>query len=203
MGNKDNKKRSKRRRFSNNQYTVEHTPILEEEPSVVLIPHSSANDDNDGNCANPQISASSSKINLMEEEFEYDNNNFFFLMNFGILQDLLETFPCPDCKQSQLKLCHVPDSRQGFAISMKFSCSNQDCSFIQELNSSPKFEYPQVDYSKGGKKPFEVNARAVIAFREIGQGQLSMMRFNALMNMPPQLSYVQQPFNSKEFTSCF
>jgi hypothetical protein len=44
------------------------------------------------------------------------------------------------------------------------------------------------DRDARGRKTFEVNARAVISFREIGKGNESMKRFNTLFNMPPPLS---------------
>ena len=44
-----------------------------------------------------------------------------------------------------------------------------------------------------GKKPFEVNVRSVIAFREIGKGNEAMRTFTTIMNMPPPLSH--QPYS--------
>ena len=40
-----------------------------------------------------------------------------------------------------------------------------------------------------GRKPFEVNVRSAIAFREIGKGYEAMHTFTTMMNMPPPLSY--------------
>ena len=40
-----------------------------------------------------------------------------------------------------------------------------------------------------GKKPFEVNVRSVIAFREIDKGNEAIRTFTTMMNMPPPLSH--------------
>ena len=45
-----------------------------------------------------------------------------------------------------------------------------------------------VNQSVSGLKPFEVNLRVVMAFREIGRGREAMCTFTAIMNMPPPLT---------------
>ena len=40
-----------------------------------------------------------------------------------------------------------------------------------------------------GKKPFEIDVRSVIAFREIGKENEAMRTFTTMMNMPPPLSH--------------
>ena len=37
----------------------------------------------------------------------------------------------------------------------------------------------------GGQKPFSINTKLVLAFREIGQGYESINKFATVMNMPP------------------
>ena len=39
-----------------------------------------------------------------------------------------------------------------------------------------------------GKRPFSINTRTVIAFREIGQGYEELQKFGTLMSMPGSLS---------------
>ena len=40
-----------------------------------------------------------------------------------------------------------------------------------------------------GKKPYEVNVRSVIAFREVSKENEAMCTFTAMINMPPPLSH--------------
>ena len=46
---------------------------------------------------------------------------------------------------------------------------------------------PTVQSKQCGVKPYEVNLRAMIAFREIGRGYQSILEFCKLMNMPPPM----------------
>ena len=63
----------------------------------------------------------------------------------------------------------------------------KDCTWRHGFYSSPEFVFPGKDAR--GKKPFEVNVRSVIAFREIDKGNEAIRTFTTMMNMPPPLSH--------------
>ena len=70
----------------------------------------------------------------------------------------------------------------GFSIGITIQCSN--CDFESTFYSSPYINQS----SKPGSNPYEINLRAVMAFREIGRGNEAMSTFTTIMNMPAPLS---------------
>ena len=50
------------------------------------------------------------------------------------------------------------------------------------------FTSDQVNVDKAGRRPFEINIRSFIAFREVGIGHSGMEKFNRCMNFPPAMN---------------
>ena len=91
-----------------------------------------------------------------------DADNFFFIMNFQVLTDLVELVGhCKECSSRNIFIKCATEERQGF--SQKFYLVCEDCTWSHGLYSSPKFMFPGND--PRGKNPFEVNVRSIIADR--------------------------------------
>ena len=88
---------------------------------------------------------------------------------------------CSECS-TKLTFFHYESIRNGFSIGILIQCSN--CDFESIFYSSPS-----INRSVSGSKPYQINLRDVMAFREIGRVRQAI--FNAIMNMPPH-SYESQ-----------
>ena len=109
-------------------------------------------------------------------------DSFFFICNFRIIKNIFEKYStCSECN-SKLILLHNKSVRMRFSIGIIVQCSN--CDFENTFYSSPSINQS----SKPGLNPYEINLRAVMAFREIGRGREAMATFTAIMNMPPPLT---------------
>ena len=99
-----------------------------------------------------------------------------------LLKCLLAT--CKECN-SAVELKNVPSKRQGFSLKLLLQCCVESCTWSHEFFTSTMFNSSEKD--SRGKKPFNINYRSVITFREIGKGHEAMKRFTTIMNMPPPL----------------
>ena len=114
-----------------------------------------------------------------------DSNNFFSLINFKVLQSfIMSLLACGECGDRKLVIEHLAEDRQGFCLKFTINCNG--CHWKHCFYSSPEFSYPRKDQRE--KRPFEINVRAVMAFREIGKGHEAMKTFNSVMNMCPPIS---------------
>ncbi|XP_072017454.1 uncharacterized protein [Amphiura filiformis] len=98
-------------------------------------------------------------------------------MDMDIISNILNKYAtCPLCS-CELTLMENSKLRRGFASVLHLKCEN--CYFSDTFSISQKI------LGEGkGDKPFEVNRRATMAFREIGKGHGAMTRFCAVMDMP-------------------
>ena len=95
---------------------------------------------------------------------------------FGIFDDVLK---CPDCSNNITS--HIDlKKKHGFAHYIVLQCV--EC----------EWKYCFFTSQKQGPS-YEMNVRAVLAFREIGRGHKAMVTFTKVMNMPP-------PPTSRNFT---
>ena len=90
-----------------------------------------------------------------------------------------------DRSSSNIFVKWTAEERQGF--SQKFYWEWKDCTWCHGFYSSLEFVFFGKDAR--GKKPFEIDVRSVIAFREIGKENEAMRTFTTMMNMPPPLSH--------------
>ena len=68
--------------------------------------------------------------------------------------------------------------KNGFSHCIVLQCDNTECDWTHRFHTSQK-QGPS----------YNVNTRAVLAFREIGRGHSAMVIFAKLMNMPPPTSF--------------
>ena len=89
---------------------------------------------------------------------------------FGIFNEVLK---CPECGDNMTS--HVGmKKKNGFSHYIVLQCCNTECEWKHCFHTSKK-QGPS----------YEVNVRAVLAFREIGRGHNAMVTFTKVMNMPP------------------
>ena len=75
--------------------------------------------------------------------------------------------------------------KYGLAHFFKAEC-HCDCTKLCEWASTMPTSH-NVSTHQRGVKPYEINMRAMITFREIGRGYKSIQEFCKLMNMPPPM----------------
>ena len=108
-----------------------------------------------------------------------------------------ELIACPDCAANIVAIDqHL--KRMGFAHCILIKCSIRD--WMKPFNTSLKTSYnPESDFKR--RKTFDVNARAVIGFREIGWGFSSMQIFSSIMNLKSMASFSFKLLNKKLMTA--
>ena len=116
---------------------------------------------------------------IVEDDKERD---YFILVNFGSLANLLgDIGRCPEC-HNLLLLQNIHEARMGFANKLMVVCKR--CKWESSLYTSSITTKPATGNSGGrGRNYFEANIRASIAFREIGKGHQGMENFTRIMNM--------------------
>ena len=137
-----------------------------------------------------QSSTSSKKLKMSldscksQQTLNENCNNCNIFMDFSILKQVVELVgTCPDCS-SLLHVNLLPEEHQGFANKLIILC--EKCAWTHEFYSSPAISSKLSGLR--GKKPFSINTRIVVAFREIGQGFESLEKLGTLMNMSESLS---------------
>ena len=90
-------------------------------------------------------------------------------------------------QNKEIKMYNDVSKKKGLPTCIAITCS--ECNFSYSTYSSKKVNKPNTP----GKKPFDVNARCIIAFREIGKGFNAIENNFGLMNCVP-------PMNSKSFS---
>ena len=138
--------------------------------------------------------ASSRKLDVVLTSEECNPSDYFIAFNFELLKNLIAATSCPVCLEGPMTIVDLLDSRKGFCHLLELKCTL--CSYSKRFHTSPvaesQFEVekktvndPKKKKKKSAvsKKPFEINLRSVIAFREIGAGHESMKTFSLCMNM--------------------
>ena len=99
---------------------------------------------------------------------EKNSNSYYILVDSDIFKGLLEELArCPACKSSNILFDNDNESRKGLSCLLTFSCN--DCDWTNKMYTS-KVVQNKNEVEKRGKKPFDANIRAIVAFREIGKG---------------------------------
>jgi hypothetical protein len=89
---------------------------------------------------------------------------------FNVFNEVLK---CPDCGSKMTS--HIDmKKKNGFSHYIVLQCEDTECEWKHCFHSSQK-QGPS----------YNVNVRAVLAFREIGRGHSAMVTFTKIMNMPP------------------
>ena len=182
--------RSRKRRFTENQHTVEHKKALTDTDSQAevstpkglprpMIPTCFVNDSNASTSARKLDLTTSTEIQDTPESFDC-----FIFVSFAILQSMIkEVSFCHEChRQETLRLENVSSRRMGYCYSIRVYCG--ECGWSREWKTSDTIQKGH----SSGQKFYEINVRMVAGFREIGQGLNSMETFSRCLNMPPPMS---------------
>ena len=106
-------------------------------------------------------------------------DNYNLIVNFGVLKSFVSAFlSCPKCDSKNVELCDELSLCMGYAHKLRLIC--QDCPHKIETFTSSECEKTE---SKQGRRKFEINVRAVTAFREVGKGHESMTNVSRCLHM--------------------
>ena len=120
-------------------------------------------------------------------------------MDMSILAKVFLSVCCPGCGTSKsLELHDIDGEKKGLARSLQLKCSA--CLYTDSFSTSKRVQIP--NDGKGGQKVYDVNARAVYAFRQIGGGYEHLKKLCCYMNMPtPMLKNNYQKLTNKLLVS--
>ena len=118
-------------------------------------------------------------------------HDFFFFMQFSCLKELFSSFmSCPNAHcRGDIDILIDMEKKRGLSLFLIVKCKH--CGFSCESFTSRKTAEKHV----AGRKHFEVNLRAALAFKEVGKGYEAMSTFCAIMNMA-------SPMSSASFDNC-
>lgn len=152
---------------------------------------------------NEVLSASKKKLQLSDYELHPEEratseiDEGFILFDLTVLFSIIELVgKCPDCS-SKVKLSSKAACRKGFSLLLEFECLM--CQWKHQIYSSKKI----MNCDKHGPKSFEVNARVLVAFREIGKGLKGIETFSNCMNMPGGISQKSYDSLNKTLHNCY
>ena len=95
-----------------------------------------------------------------------ENPYHYLIIDSEVLQTTIDVIgKCPKCKENSLVLSNKVSQKKGLANLLQINCSSSDCDFVYSTCSKTINHQ-----STPGQNPFDVNARAIIGFREIGKG---------------------------------
>ena len=203
MGSKDERRKvhSRKCKVKGNQYTKKPSKSTAALGEVVNSEHSQQQGpsaetpkqyvgDIDQASSKEVLSASKKKLQLddydlhSEEGAASDITDGFILFDLTVLFSLIKLVgKCPDCS-SKVNLSSTADSRKGFSLLLDFECFM--CPWEYQIYNSKKI----MNYDRQGPKSFEVNARTLVAFREIGKGLTGSETFSNCMHMPGCITQV-------------
>ena len=87
---------------------------------------------------------------------------------------------CPTCS-NKITIDYDVSQKRGLCHYFLVYCVN--CDWRKTFSSSK-----EIPCDNRGRKPFDINVRSVMAFREIGRGHRSMQEFCSVMNMPAPMN---------------
>lgn len=124
-------------------------------------------------------SAKKLKDNCMADRENTLSDDYFIFVNFGIFKSLFDEsgLCCPDCHEV-VEFFDNNLKRRGFAHCLSIKCTQ--CDWIKTCYSSSEVQHK--GQPKKGRKMYDINARAVIGFREVGCGYSSMKTLSSFMN---------------------
>ena len=100
-------------------------------------------------------------------------------MEIGISESLVERVgTCPECS-SRLNIKLFPEEYQDFKGKLNILC--EPCTWADQFYLSTVI-FPKTNHLRR-KRPFSINTRNIVAFREIGQGYEGLKKLGTLMNM--------------------
>lgn len=136
-------------------------------------------------------SASAKKLNLFGIDLETEMNNAeenevesdaFFFIQKSVLQKMVSCLVCPKCFSNTVVYNLDNERSNGFCVKGSLLCQCCGESLFHD------YLCERVGRASSSRVPFELNLRAVLAFRGIGCGQAAMREWCSIMNMPSTLS---------------
>ena len=176
---KQNDGRKRKRRFCGNQHTSSKSNVENLNPTIDCDVPSTSTVPSENIIVSPPDTANAGEADIDTLKTAADDD-YFILVNFSILKDVISHMVCPDCYgdtvlTDNFSLC------MGFVHSLHISCVACEWS---HLFSTSNLVRKSVEVTPGrGHNKYEANVRAVIAFREIGRGYHGMQKFSECMNM--------------------
>ena len=117
-----------------------------------------------------------------------------------ILETILSVVGCcPLCNLRELQFTNNILKKKGLANCLEIKCLSPSCNFFYTTYTSNRVS----KNNKSGPDPFDVNARSVIAFREIGKGHTAMETFFGYMNCVPPMAYPTYREMNKDIALCY
>ncbi len=116
------------------------------------------------------------------QERMYETEDCYLFVQKSVMEKLLSTLLCPDCMQPGVAFKICEDSKSGFSIKSNLFCPNCELFSIEEHLCN------RVGGSTSVNVPWDINTRAVLAFRGIGCGHSAMRQWASVMNLPYSLS---------------
>ena len=103
-----------------------------------------------------------------------------------ILETILSVVGCcPLCNLRELQFTNNIPKKKGLANCIEIKCLSTNCHFFYTTYRSNRVSKNK----QSGPDPFDLNARSVIAFREIGKRHIAMETFFEYMNCVPPVTY--------------
>ena len=179
MGSKRSKSRSRRtafkkRKFNGNRFTAgtekEIHSSTEKRPNEV----GPNNHDDGADFSTPKRPKLAREDDLSQG---VDEEDYYMFVNFKVLKQMVTSFcKCPSCGDV-IDMRNVAESRMGFANKLEIVCLM--CNWKHQCFMSKECSQD----GRTTRSPFEVNLRAMTAFREIGKGHSGIENFCRCMNM--------------------
>ena len=140
--------------------------------NVVAAPTTTSVTDDTPSCLVVE-SASAKKLSVVDPvdldccDSTSENPYHYLIIDSEVLQTMIDVIgKCPKCKENGLVLSNKVSQKKELANLLQIDCSSSDGDFVYSTYSSKTINHQ----STPGQNPFDVNARAIIGFREIGKG---------------------------------
>ncbi len=130
---------------------------------------------------------------LKPEEIVDEANDCYFIMQESCLNLIFKCLPCPTCFQTHVLDVHLAEKEHcGFAVKITVVCTQCEHEILN------MFSCQRIDGSSSSRQPFDVNLRAVLAFRGIGSGFSLMNDWCGIMNFPNCLAHKSYSSNQSK-----
>ena len=106
----------------------------------------------------------------------------YLIVQKSIMAKLVSTLLCPECKQPGLSFQVSSENKNGFSVKSSIVC--QTC----KVFAKEQYLCERVGGSSSPNSPWDINTRAILAFRGIGCGYTAMRDWASVMNMPYTIS---------------
>ena len=128
---------------------------------------------------NQTMSSSTTPINTANVHIP---SSCYLFINTNIITQIINLLAtCPDCDTRNIFINFDISNKRGLSVPMKFNCT--DCGWFQTFYTSEECKRQTC-----GRAPFDINARSVIAMREIGKGHSALEKLCGYLNMPPPMT---------------